>query len=673
MNTAPMSTGIDTLLVGAREHSALDAVDYFTLDDLISLSGCNDEVARALVLCLLLAREEGSLCVRLDQTALERLLSRVVSLELASEWALKLRTQTKPGAFSELISADGTRPLVLTETGRVFRLYFQRLWKHERILASRLQTRLKIPSGDFASLEQMNAVLDEILIENPCKLPNGLVAPLNSDQARALGLALLNSFTVISGGPGTGKTFLIFSLLRSVLRLGVSPERIRLAAPTGRAAQRLKDQIAEGLNSLGADASQLDRELEQIPAETLHRTLGYMPSSGDFRYHEFSPLAADVVVVDEVSMVDAVMMSQLLSAVPIGAKLILLGDKDQLPSVDAGAVLAHLVSAPDPQGYSKDTQSALRTLFPKSNLEGDSISAPASDCIAILKQNYRSKSQIQEVALAVNSQSASVLEVITELALEIDPSQPPHLNAYHWLEPGAEGCFFIDTEKQGAPTARSVLQAWARATYFRTEADIPSYLHCATRWPNADSDERTVLLQTLFDKLSEARILTVTRRGARGCEALNSYLAAFLRQPFGAAFGRGIFPGTPVMLTGNSPDRELYNGDVGVLLEDETGAHLAAFSRPQGPVLIGRETLPAFEPAFATTVHKSQGSEYREVLVFLPDDAAHALLTKELLYTAITRAKERCVIFGSRAALRRAVETAVVRESGLNLWTGGTA
>src|SRR5581483_10257455 len=246
------------------------------------------------------------------------------------------------------------------------------------------------PPCDGAALGR---VLREVLAEAPLPLPDGRPLRLDREQQWALGAALSRPLTVISGGPGTGKTSLVLTLLRCLVRLGHAPERIALAAPTGRAAQRLGDALRAGLSRLPA-ADAPDARLSAVSAGTLHQLLGYRPSRNLFTRHPENPVPADVVVVDEVSMVGLVLMAQLLQALAPGTRLVLLGDKDQLPSVDAGAVLASLVPDGHSAAFGAELAGRLGAAWPE-------VTWPVAEAgglrehVVALQTNHRSQQEIR--------------------------------------------------------------------------------------------------------------------------------------------------------------------------------------------------------------------------------------------------------------------------------------
>jgi len=661
---AGTSPELRDLYAATWAHAKLSPTDFATICDLVELSGCVGEEILALLLVQFLALEQGSLCLRLSHEGLTRVLSRVVDAAPASAWAVRLEQACrKPGAFAELLGRDGeVAPLIRVAHRDGDLLYFQKYHRYGQTLVCGLRSKMAAPIQLCDGLE---GVLREVLVENPLLDREGPLAAsiaLSAEQQTALGLALTRNLTVISGGPGTGKTFLIFTLLRCLVRLNLRPEELYLAAPTGRAARRIKDFLTTGLRQLRAPTDQ-DARLEHIEASTLHGLLGYRPSDGTFRHHAYNPLRAQAVIVDEVSMVDVALMARLLEALPLSARLILLGDKDQLPPVGVGAVLATLIPGAEHAGVTLQTQARLKQLFPQ--LPPLEVNPRSRDAVALLRENFRSQSHIRELAARVNAGDVTAVDLLQPLPpLRMDAVGRPA-----WPTVEGQGCWKLEAHAATAGELQQVAEAWWRSHYGEPlVGERRSFVELVRRFQVAPELERESLLTALFDVLEATRILTAVRRGPYGCEELNARLLQLLRVEMGTVQGATGLVGAPLMVTRNDPVRGLFNGDVGVVLAEPDGRLRAAFRRSCGHVLFGLETLPQLEGAFATTVHKGQGSEYRHVLFVLPPDERHALLSRELVYTAITRAKEQVTFYGTSASLRKAVATFAQRESGAELW-----
>lgn len=507
---------------------------------------------------------------------------------------------------------DGSSPLVLDASGR---LYLRRYWEHERSVAAALLARAEPVHGDAVGAD-LEAALDRLF-------PPGEEQPdLQREAAR---IALTRRLAVISGGPGTGKTSTVVKIL--ALLLEQTPDlRMHLMAPTGKAAARLSESIQRAKRDLPVEASVRDA----VPdvASTVHRALGTVRGrSTRFRHDRDRPLATDLVLVDEASMVDLALMRRLLDALPDSARLILLGDRNQLASVEAGAVLGDIcgVGTEEPERPARAQLSVFDDGAPAPS------EPPLARSIVHLTRSYRydARSGIDALARAVNRGDApGALAVLTEARYEDVTLLPP---------PPVGGI--------GPHLAAQAI------------AGYRAYL------------EATDPLERLrrFDRF---RVLCAHRRGPWGAETLTARVEAALREAGLLPTARGShYPGRPVLVTRNDYELGLFNGDVGMIDRAADGLR-AYFVAPDGSArLLSPARLPAHETVFAMTVHKSQGSELDEVAVVLPPERS-PILTRELLYTAVTRARRRVTVHATAEIVEVAVRTRVHRASGLRdaLW-----
>lgn len=578
-------------------------------------------------------------------------------------------------------------PLVLAGSTERPLLYLRRYWQYEQRIRAGIKARLvqsiKSDASETAKIAKTIKELLDLLFavpssENPQSRPDC--------QRIACERAADRRFFIITGGPGTGKTTTVVRLLALLQRLAMpkdakkhkdapdardaqhtdaSPLRIELAAPTGKAAARLNESIAGQVHKLpGGEAS-----WGQIPTQvkTLHRLLGTIPNSRHFRHHAANPLPADVVVVDEASMVDVELMAHLLDALRPDAQLILLGDKDQLSSVEAGAVLGDLCQ-PASQAHA--------------GARGDPATPPCGpqtgvglgQAIVILSHSYRFSKEggIGALAELVNSNEASApapgqrLRAVLDL-FNADPR--PDLGVI-------EARVLTDTEDAGF--AHLIDEAHgAEGSFLRQLRD---------KAPAAGADQAALnrWAGDLLKAQKRFQLLTPLRQGVWGVEGLNQRIIALLKQQGwlgregdGAVSPRQWFAGRPVLVTRNDYSLNLMNGDIGITLpvpvmgEGAQNRNAASALRVAFPTVEGgvRWVLPsrlqAVETVFAMTVHKSQGSEFEHTALILPD-RPNPVLTRELLYTAITRAKERfTLLYSQEAVLREALTRRVERVSGL--------
>ena len=634
------------LLAAAAENANLAESDFQTIRDLLELAGYDGpESLHVLLLNLQLALEEGSLCVEATIPRLSRRLADLVGDTEAISWAERILADLDQVGFPNLIGLDAraNRPVILHSSGSKRFLYFQKHLIHELIFQEVLSKRLAGTAEINPAARPFQDVLKEVLQECPLRV-GGRPLVLDHSQKLALEMALARNFAVVSGGPGTGKTSIVLTLLRCLVRLGFAPERLALAAPTGRAAQRLGEAIRGGLAQLPNAEGSADSDLADLPAKTLHYLLRYNPELGTFGRHVENPIPADVVIVDEVSMVGLELLSHLLQALGTTTKLILLGDKDQLPSVDAGAVLANFVD-----------RSGART--------PEHQRVP----VVILEENYRSQPHIQEVARAINRQDTGIVEQLPMIHLAKTAAGYCLTPSLAKLEKQG-GCCFIPQSGANVAELRHVLQEFAKQQYLKAGADLPGYLDLVRqvgKLPMAEDlpAEQKESIDQLFRVLGRARILTLVREGRWGCVDINHFLDQQLRQR-GDRTGRTLFPGAPVLITRNDHQRQLFNGDVGITLATDGGGLRVIFQRSDGFASFAAEALPAHELGFALTIHKSQGSEYGQVLLILPPEGGRPLLTKEILYTGITRARQLAVIHADREVLIHAITRKIDRETG---------
>ena len=471
---------------------------------------------------------------------------------------------------SGMADDTGTLPLILEGS----QLYLQRYWSYECQLAEKLVSLM----GADSLLNSFPEVFDRYF-------------PVNDSidwQKEAAIAAIKYPFTIVTGGPGTGKTTTVVKILALLQEFSETPLNIMLAAPTGKAAMRLQGSIGQSKNGLDCSGQLKQMIPEQVV--TIHRLLGARPPSPYFKYNADSPLAYDIVVVDEVSMIDLPLMTKLVNALKVNARLILLGDKDQLASVETGTVLADLTNA-----------------LPKYTQE--------------LKVSYRFSGNIKNFAEAVNHQEADLAwKLLTKNYAEV--------------------CFLkedlIDyiVNKQGA--------------YLQLISENSDFTEC-------------------YAAFSAFQVLCATRQGLYSVDDINFRVTQALIEQRLIKSSGDWYSGRPIMITQNDAVLQLYNGDIGICMSDpeSRGQLMVFFLHADGLV---RQYLPArlpyCETVFAMTIHKSQGSEFDEVLLVLPE-VVNPILTKELIYTGITRAKKTLKMVTNKEVFLQTIQRKVERFSGL--------
>lgn len=516
-------------------------------------------------------------------------------------------------------AAPGSHPLILDDEGR---LYLHRDFDHERRLAARLLAATQAPPWPVAA--PVRERLQQLFSANRV---NGGDA-VDWQQAAAA-LALRQRLVVISGGPGTGKTTTVVNLLACLIEQ-LPGCRVALAAPTGKAAARLSEALRERAGHLPPALR------ERLPGEasTVHRLLGVTPAG--FVHDARHPLPLDVLVVDEASMLDLALARRLLDAVPEPARIILLGDKDQLAAVESGAVFAELSANPRlSAACAADIEATCG--WPAGRLQPpatpDAAAGLLDDAVIWFTRNFRFAADSAIGHLAADIAAARVQPALDGLRAGDE--------TLHWLDDAGP--------KPGEPTVRAIADGYA--PYFETVRRDPRDIAAVSA------------------AFGRCRVLCAVRDGARGVTGVNAQVTRQAAQAMGlppAGASSAWYPGRPVMVLRNDYVLRLYNGDIGIVLPDADGALAVFFPNPDGDGhrAVAPARLPPHETAYAMTVHKAQGSEFDDVLVLLPARRSR-VLTRELLYTAVTRARRRVVLSAGATVLAEAIGAATQRHSGL--------
>ncbi|MEH6357086.1 MAG: exodeoxyribonuclease V subunit alpha [Marinobacter sp.] len=613
-----------------------------------------------------------------------------------------------------LAVSDGshTTPLVLSGT----RLYLRRFWRYEQHIAAGIQQRLALPSPLADPLSPAAATLSQAL--DVLFKPQGALNSQNPQssvdyQKLACALAARNRFAVITGGPGTGKTTTVVNLLAALQSVaGESPEReggsgkkgkkyrIRLAAPTGKAAARLNESIGGAVSRLPLAQLPGQVALADIPTKvtTLHRLLGSRPDTRKFRHNRDNPLLVDILVIDEASMVDLDMMASVFDALPANAQLVLLGDKDQLASVDAGAVLGELCQRAPNGHYLPATVQWLKAIAGTDipAILQDSNGQPLDQAVAMLRKSYRfaEGSGIRHLAEAVNTNTLNTdtLQQARDATFEDvvwlnGRSKKPSLESTQALicghaVSGSQQAFNNNGEGRmdgnGQPLPPPV--GYRRYLTLMQNHNLDS---------NSTIGQWDQLAKSVLQAFSDFQILCALRRGPWGVEGLNDLIAHHLLAQGLIPRAEGWYAGRPVLVTGNDYNLGLMNGDVGITFS--VASDVGAVTNPQSDdkktqtVLrvafptsdgsgdirwISPSRLQQLETVYAMTVHKSQGSEFNHTCLILPDRVS-PVLTRELIYTGITRARNWfSLITGDASVFSESVGQRVVRASGLGAVLG---
>jgi exodeoxyribonuclease V alpha subunit len=563
---------------------------------------------------------KGSVCIHIPSIAGKDIYS-ILNEENESEniilyhedkWLSRLKESEVVGRPGEI------KPLILDDNSR---LYLYRYWLYEQMLADNIRTRLSVDYvTDIDALKQSASRLFK--------------ADNETEQYIAAISACMSGFCVISGGPGTGKTTLVIKILTLLIGNAKNAKlNIALAAPTGKAAARLSETVKRVRSSLDCN----DIVKNNIPDEsfTIHRLLGNIKDTTYFRYNANNQLPFDIVVVDESSMADLALLAKLFEAVPVKSRLILLGDKDQLSSVEAGAVLGDICDTGRKHVFSKKFAGELNKILPPDIADKITVSdsePPLADSIISLGKSYRftSGSGISELSKAVKDGE-------TEKALKI-------------LDSGN----YSDVSLFEVNSGKSMKDMLSGKI-------IDGY----SPYINAKSPEEAL------DRFLSFAILCAVRKGIFGIERINTLVEEVLSDSGLIKCDNRWYRNRPVMITRNDYNIKLYNGDIGIMFQDVKDGMIRFFT--SAPDNSTRKILPLkipeHETVYAMTVHKSQGSEFDSLLLLLPD-RINPLLTRELLYTAITRARKKVEIFGKADILRYMINNPTTRASGLRdaLW-----
>lgn len=670
----------------AKYLHGLVAVDYFFAKELIQCLGFESSYATNdaditisqkqqqwfhLLIALSASLRDGHSCLPLSEVAGKRLFTDsnnsndltpqgflFADLIIINELLAEL-----PLANSNSKSDYQPQPIVLSHQ----RLYLRRYYQFEEELKQVVRARRSIAAQFVDSGIRHSQIADET--DNIKSIIATLFPELATQsnlqtseidwQAVAVANAINKDFAIIAGGPGTGKTYTVTKLLAALLMLAKAKTgdnfmipKISLVAPTGKAAQRLSESITNAVEDFRGSID--DKILDLIPesAKTIHRLLGVIPEQVNFRHHQENKLDIDILLIDEVSMVDLPMMTRIFRALPTRTKVILLGDADQLPSVAVGSVLADF--APRPHvGFSALNHQYLRQVTGYQSLTQDDSANPTnttnsqynqysvSDCVTFLLKSRRFDGEggIGVIAnLVINGQYQESWQLLKQNEmLESSPQNEP-----------------LAKNKQLTLLSGSI-ETWL--TPLVEQYYVPL--------------SQCKKVEDAFALLAKFRILSSTRKGPQGVESLNALVIDILRNKGVIGFNRfesnnPLYAAQPIMINENDYRLGVYNGDIGVLWRNSEGHLMAVFENATGGynwILPSR--LPKFETVYAMTIHKTQGSECEHVAMVLPEQKDNRLLSRELLYTGITRAKQHLSIASSQSVWQSGVSQQVSRFSGL--------
>ncbi len=524
-------------------------------------------------------------------------------------------------------TADEYKPFVLHRN----KLYLQRYFNYETILLDKMNAMVR------ASDEHIKARMLALKEVQPFvqKLFAGNIATDPDWQLTAAIVAVLYNFVIITGGPGTGKTTTVAKILAILFSL--YPEmKVALAAPTGKAAARMAESLMQAKIDI-PDA--VKAKFNKLQPATIHRLLGWKEGSPFFNHNEENPLAYDLIIVDESSMIDVAMFAKLLQATATGSRIILLGDKDQLASVEAGSLFGDLCKSPSQLNvFSKQARAFIN----------DFIADSTQQLGEAYQTEDRSHMLFQHIVELRYSHRFKDDQAIGRLSKAVILNDEETLKTFLENKDGNE--VYIDQEYDNKIF----------------ETFIEGYEAVCKKM---DGFSEEAILESL-NQLNSLRILCATKEGEQGVARLNARVEAYLQKKQCIQLDQEFYEHRPVMVTKNNYALGLYNGDIGILKKDANGLIRAWFmeSGSEGKSEL-KSVLPGFiskmETVFAMTIHKSQGSEFEKALVILPQNGNQNLLTRELLYTGITRAKKKVIIQTTETALLEASKAFVERGSGV--------
>ena len=561
------------------ETPEYEALDYQLANLLEQLNKKKSKPLRKITLAISKHTREGHIALACDPALTEALLENKV-----------------------VGTADAYTPLTLNNNY----IYLRRYWSYQQRLADQINTRLFFIAEKEQQREWIKQRLSHYFAHD--KDDNDV-----NWQQTAAALALISPFLIISGGPGTGKTTTITRILALLIeqhqRTHQQPLRFSLAAPTGKAAMRMSESIHDSIKREGEQLS--DEIKQQLPQEssTIHRLLGYIPNSTEFRFNKNNPLATDIVIIDEASMIDLALMTKLFEAIPPQARILLLGDKDQLASVETGSVFTDICVSANNQ-YNENIANYLHDMTGHALgvKQSEVKSAPIDHHIICLLKSWRfdQTSGIGTLAAAVNH--GSTKEALNTLA----------------------------------NTAFSDIQLILPIELTINQLIAPWQDYLQALKSNQSIDQ-------LFNAFNQFRILSALRKGLNGSTYLNQHLEKQFSQQSKLYTGKRWYHGRPIMITENSYRTGLFNGDIGITLI-EKGQAKVWFKTKDGMKAFSPVRLPQHETAWVITIHKSQGSEFERVLMVLPTKDT-LVLTRQLIYTGITRAKNQLEIISDPSIL----------------------
>lgn len=632
---------IDNLIMLSKEKLQLNFIDYSLLNNIIKLTNNIDCPLYIHLIALFNSLNQGSSSLKLSVTSLQKNLNFLDSSKLSELLTLFLNN-IQNGSYNEIIGLNNDFKPIIYYNGY---LYFHKYYVNEMKLKKIIDLRLERNNPpDYNSLEKIKSSFNSLLEISKIKFDfKQQIAILNS---------IIMDFYIISGGPGTGKTTIITAILFILIKIGYKVEDISILSPTGKASLRITESIRNQLDK-NFNPNEYEREqLSTIEASTIHRLLRYSPLNNEFIFNENNLLPMKFFIIDEVSMVDLILMSKLLSSIHVNSKIIFVGDKNQLPSVEAGTVLNKLIPDTNAEYFNENNINLLKSIIPDLNLTPITSSSRLINHFIILSKPYRYSGNLQEIT--ENMQNNIETDLINKFTTINKISQIENNDT-------ADNCFLIENKGKN-DLLLNLITEWTEKFFLRNNNYLNNISIISKTDLNVITKDTERIFKDLFNIIDSNKILTFVRESAYGHIFINRIMKnLFIESKIGLS-------GIPLIITKNDYEKDIFNGDIGILLKDIKQKNYCIFKSFDSFKIFDLKSLHFYEESFAITVHKSQGSEYDNVLVILPSDINNKLLKKELIYTALTRARKSCSLFSSKEILKIALSNKIERESGIDFW-----
>ncbi|HOV13659.1 MAG TPA: exodeoxyribonuclease V subunit alpha [Spirochaetota bacterium] len=633
---------INELMSTLMENREIDYLDISTIKLISGFTGKKDYGLNIILIAMFISLNQGSSSLKLKIDSLSKKLYFIDESNL-KDYYNSFLNNLKKNNYSDIIGKNGDfKPIIYDNNN----LYFHKYFVNEQKLKTIINDRIKSGYNVNEDSEKIITIIGNVF--NQSKID------LDIKQKIAIINSIIMDFFIISGGPGTGKTTIITVILIILLRLGYNKDDINILSPTGRSAIRVTESIQTQLNKNFSIQQSEKESISSIEAKTIHRLLKYNPINKIFTYNENNFLPTKVLIIDEVSMVDLVLMRKLMTALSKDAKIIFVGDKNQLPSVEAGSVLNELIPKNNIESFDRRNIDFLKQIIPDLKIiPADKIDKLTNHFI-ILDKPYRYDGNIHQIAERINN-NYDPDKLINSIRIVNDFFEIVEKRYDN------ENCFLINAS-ENRDRLNDLLEKWFTRNFLNNKEFIDVINIIAKNNLKQNSSEIEPHLIKLLNIIENSKILTFLREGLFGCNSINDFIKKIFLSEFGS------LSGIPIIITKNDYNKNIYNGDIGVIVKDNSFKNYCLFKILNKIKIFDIKYLEWYEEAFAITIHKSQGSEYNDVILIFPSDVNNKLLKKELVYTGITRAKKSCLIYSSKIILKKALTNKIERESGFDFW-----